>query len=56
VLQAFRIYFDGRIPPHENRHDHLHRRSDAPCQSRTPKAWMAEWAFVAFGPGIGFAR
>jgi hypothetical protein len=27
------IYFDGRIPTHENRHDHLHRRSDAPHQS-----------------------
>src|SRR6266516_8008620 len=30
ALQAFTIYFEGRIRPHENRHDHLHRRSDAP--------------------------
>ena len=29
ALQAFTIYFEGRIPPHD-RHDHLHRRSDAP--------------------------
>ncbi len=31
ALQAFTIYFDGRIPTHETRHDHLHRRPDAPC-------------------------
>ena len=30
ALQAFTVYFDGRSPTHENRHDHLHRRSDAP--------------------------
>ena len=32
ALQAFTIYFDGRIRPHE-RHDHLHRRSDAPVRA-----------------------
>jgi len=29
ALQAFSIYFDGRIP-HHDRHNHLHRASDAP--------------------------
>jgi hypothetical protein len=29
-LTAFTIYVEGRIRPHESRHDHLHSRSDAP--------------------------
>jgi transposase-like protein len=33
ALQAFTIYFEGRIPTHD-RHDHLHRRSDAPGRDR----------------------
>ena len=37
ALQAFTIYFDAGSPPHENRHDHLHRRSDVPLVPMKPK-------------------
>jgi hypothetical protein len=41
ALQAFTIYFEGRIPAHDNRHVHLHRRPDAPHGRRAPRRFLA---------------
>lgn len=40
ALQAFTIYSEGRIPLHD-RHDHLHRRSDAPrSREKAATRWV----------------
>jgi hypothetical protein len=51
ALQAFAIYFAGRIP-HHDRHDHLRRRSDASStESRAAQAAAGGWV----GRGRGTA-
>jgi hypothetical protein len=54
ALQAFTIYFDGKISTHETRRDHLHRRSDAPMmQSFDVMTWPTFLsAYVDFPAGV----
>jgi hypothetical protein len=49
ALQALTIYFEDESQPHD-RHDHLHRRSDAP--HRWAGSGVVSWAVSsAGGPG-----